>query len=164
MTTSYIALGSNLGQRYDFLLAAFKALAAAPGVEISSYSRIYETTPIGGPSGQGAYLNAVVAIRTSLQARELLLLLQSIEEANGRLRAVHWGPRTLDLDLLLYGNELIDSLELTVPHPRLTIRNFVVVPLCDIAPELTIPGHLGTILEMKQKLGEEGLSLTDLSF
>lgn len=162
--TAYIALGSNLGSRLHYLRAAAKALAEHPQINITGYSRIYETTPVGGPAEQGAFLNAVIRLTTTLSAQELLALMQSIEQAQGRQRTVHWGPRTLDLDLLLYGAEAIHESELTVPHPRLTERNFVLVPLCDLAPTLSIPGYCQTVKELTMRLGEAGVHLTQYIF
>jgi 2-amino-4-hydroxy-6-hydroxymethyldihydropteridine diphosphokinase len=132
---AHLGLGSNLGDRLGFLQGAVTALAATPGVEVVAVSRVYETTPVGGPR-QGPYLNAVVALDTELGADDLLDVTQRIEAAAGRRRVERWGPRSLDVDVLLVGDERITSERLTVPHPRLFERGFVLAPLADVAPAL----------------------------
>lgn len=130
---AFLALGSNLGDRWGYLRQAALEL---PDVECAS--GVYESDPVGGPPGQGAYLNAVLELHTSLSARELLLAAQAAEDRAGRVRAEKWGPRTLDVDLLLVGDETYDEADLVVPHPRMWERGFVVVPLADLAPELVV--------------------------
>ena len=136
MTRAAIALGSNLGDRIGHLVHAVEALARLGAVV--SVSNLYETAPVGGPE-QDDYLNAVAIIETTLPAERLLLDLHTIEADRGRKRSVRWGPRTLDLDLLLYGTETIDSETCTVPHPRMVERRFVVEPLLDAWPEAALP-------------------------
>jgi 2-amino-4-hydroxy-6-hydroxymethyldihydropteridine diphosphokinase len=128
-----IAFGANVGARESRLHAGREALAETPGVEFLMASRVYETPPIG-PSGQGPYLNAVVRIRTALSAPALLQRMLTIEREQGRVRTAvaRWSARTLDLDLLLYGERCIAERDLIVPHPRLHERAFVLVPLCDV--------------------------------
>lgn len=162
--TAYIALGSNLGPRLNHLHAAASALEADPQISISGYSRIYETVPVGGPAGQGAFLNAVIQVDTTLTARSLLELMLFIERSQGRQRIEHWGPRSLDLDLLLYNAAVIHELGLTVPHPRLAERNFVLAPLCDLAPDLCLPGTVQTVKVLKIIAGDVGIELTLLTF
>ncbi|HWQ32506.1 MAG TPA: 2-amino-4-hydroxy-6-hydroxymethyldihydropteridine diphosphokinase [Blastocatellia bacterium] len=162
--TAFIALGSNLGDRFNHLRAAAEALARHPAVSRIICSRIYETVPVGGPEGQDAFLNAALQLETTLSARELLELLLAIERSRGRERREHWGPRTLDLDLLLYGSAIIREPGLTVPHPRLHERNFVLAPLCDLAPDLIIPGRGQTVGESLASAGSAGLQLTSFSF
>lgn len=136
---AYVALGSNLGDRDAHLARALAALDATPGVERVARSAVYETDPVGPPP-QGPYLNAVVALDTTLSARALLERLLAIEAACGRTRgAGRDAPRTLDLDLLLCGDEIVDEPGLRVPHPRLHERAFVLEPLCDVAPDLVHP-------------------------
>jgi 2-amino-4-hydroxy-6-hydroxymethyldihydropteridine diphosphokinase len=135
MTRAYLALGSNLGDRRSSLQSAVDALAAAVGVTVVAVSRVYETAPVGGPP-QDAYYNAVVAVETRVTASELLALAHRIEDAAGRERAERWGPRTLDVDVLLYGDAVIDEPDLVVPHPRMWERGFVLAPLRDVAPGL----------------------------
>jgi 2-amino-4-hydroxy-6-hydroxymethyldihydropteridine diphosphokinase len=136
--TAYVALGSNLGDRRAHLARALDALGAA-GVTVTRASSFYETAPVGGPAGQGPYLNAVAEVRTDRPAEELLRLLLGVEAAQGRERRERHGPRTLDLDLLLYGDLVVDTPELTVPHPRLHERLFVLVPLAEVAPGVVHP-------------------------
>lgn len=135
MTIAHLALGSNLGDRLAFLQGAVTALATTTGITVTAVSRVYETAPVGGPE-QGPYLNAVVAIDTQLQAAELLAVARRIEGGADRTRGERWGARTLDLDILLVGDEQVDSRDLTVPHPRLWQRGFVLAPLADVAPDL----------------------------
>jgi 2-amino-4-hydroxy-6-hydroxymethyldihydropteridine diphosphokinase len=130
---AYLGIGSNLGDRVGRLQLAVDQLAAAPGVTVVAVSPVYETAPVGGPE-QPDYLNAVVAVDTARSARELLELAHTVEAAAARVRDVRWGPRTLDVDVLLVGDEHVDDPDLTVPHPRMTERAFVVVPLADLDP------------------------------
>ncbi len=134
MTRAYLGLGSNLGDRAAQLQRAVDELAATPEIRVAAVSRVYETTPVGGPE-QGDYLNAVVAIDTGLAPRELLAVAQRIEQLADRVRTVRWGPRTLDVDVLLVGDEEVDEPDLQVPHPRLHERAFVLAPLRDVAPD-----------------------------
>src|SRR5262249_45347713 len=136
-TIAFIGLGSNLGDRRATLDGTIAALAATPGIRILRVSSYLETDPVGGPKGQGSYLNAAAALETTLEAAELLHVLQAIENRFGRVRTVRWGERTLDLDLLLFGDRTIETAELTVPHPRLAERRFVLEPLAAIAPDAT---------------------------
>ena len=139
MTRAYLGIGSNLGERLTYLQLAVDELAAAHGVTVVGVSPVYETAPVGGPE-QPDYLNAVVAIDTTLTAHELLRVAQGIEVEADRVRTVRWGPRTLDVDVLLVGDERIDDPDLVVPHPRMTERAFVLVPLAEIAPARIIAG------------------------
>lgn len=162
--TVYLALGSNLGDRLGHFRAGSEALARHPDIRIIKKSRVYETEPIGGPAGQAHFLNAVSQLETSLSPRELLMLLLEIERAQGRERLLHWGPRTLDLDLLLYGAEIIREPDLIVPHPRLTERAFVLEPLAELAPNLEVPEQKQLVKELLMQVDRSGLSATDLSF
>lgn len=138
VTIAYVALGSNLGPRRRHFERALSGLGAAPGVRVLRRSRWYDTAAVGGPSGQPRFLNGVVEVATTLDARGLLALLQALERGAGRDRSaeVRHGPRTLDLDLLLFGEQRICTPDLTVPHPRMGEREFVLAPLADLAPEL----------------------------
>jgi 2-amino-4-hydroxy-6-hydroxymethyldihydropteridine diphosphokinase len=149
---AYLGLGSNLDDRLALLQGAVDALAAAGGVTVVAVSSVYETDPVG--PGQPDYLNAVVAVDTALSARELLVLAQALEQAAHRVRKERWGPRTLDVDVLLVGDERVHEPDLEVPHPRLHERAFVRVPLADIAPdvEAALPG----------RIDPEGVRPTDL--
>lgn len=135
MTRAHLALGSNLGDRLGHLQHAVTALQAAPGVRVTAVSRVYETAPVGGPE-QGPYLNAVVAVETRLAPLDLLSVAHRIEDEAQRVRHQRWGPRTLDVDVLLVGDERVDTADLTVPHPRMAERAFVLAPLADVAPDL----------------------------
>jgi 2-amino-4-hydroxy-6-hydroxymethyldihydropteridine diphosphokinase len=120
---AFVALGSNLGDRRGYLARARSALAALPGCRLLAESDVEETEPIG-PVGQGAYLNQMVALETTLEPHALLAALQRIESAEGRVRDQRWGPRTLDLDIVLFGERTVSSPALTVPHPELPRRVF----------------------------------------
>lgn len=138
--TALIALGSNLGDRARLIAAALERLDRLPGTRVVASSALYETDPIG-PPGQPPYLNAAAAVRTSLDPRGLLEACLRIETDLGRVRGERWGPRTIDLDLLLHGRANIDEPGLRLPHPRLTERAFVLVPLAEIAPEALVGGR-----------------------
>ncbi len=130
---AYLGIGSNLGERLGYLQLAVDHLAATDGVTVVGVSPVYETAPVGGPD-QPDYLNAVVALDTALDPHELLRIAQGIEAEGERVRTVRWGPRTLDVDVLLVGDERVDTPDLVVPHPRMAERAFVVVPLADLDP------------------------------
>ncbi|MGY8824807.1 MAG: 2-amino-4-hydroxy-6-hydroxymethyldihydropteridine diphosphokinase [Candidatus Latescibacterota bacterium] len=135
---SYIALGSNLGDRLHHLQSGLNSLQLLSHVELIAVSSAYETEPQGYIE-QPTFLNAVCSVRSTFSAPELLSSMQEIENNHQRQRHIHWGPRTLDLDLLLYGDQRFDSDSLIVPHPHMTERSFVLVPLCQIAPQLRNP-------------------------
>jgi 2-amino-4-hydroxy-6-hydroxymethyldihydropteridine diphosphokinase len=120
---AYIALGSNLGDRDQFLARARLALAALPGSRVVAESSVEETAPVGDVP-QGAYLNQMVALETALSPRELLVALQRIEQSEGRVRTVHWGPRTLDLDIVRYDDQNIEEPDLVIPHPQVSHRDW----------------------------------------
>lgn len=132
-----IGLGSNLGDRRENMRAAADRLADHPAVVAVAASRLYESPPMGPP--QGAYLNAALMIETTLSPLALLALCRRIEEAGRRQRSVHWGPRTIDLDILDYAGETLESDELTLPHPGIADRDFVLAPLRDVVPEWRHP-------------------------
>jgi 2-amino-4-hydroxy-6-hydroxymethyldihydropteridine diphosphokinase len=136
VTAAYIGLGSNLGDRLGHLQAAVKALSAR-GLEPAAISSVYESDALGPP--QPDYLNAVVSVSTSLPPSELLEALKAIEGELGRRQGERWGPREIDLDLLLYGDEMLEEEGLSVPHPEMTKRSFVLLPLLEIAPDLDLP-------------------------
>lgn len=139
--TAFVALGSNLGDREAQLVRAVRTLAATPDVVIQGVSRVYETAAVG-PAGQGDYLNAVLQLATLLSPRALLGELLRIERGAGRVREqepARWGPRCLDLDLLLYGDRCLREPGLEVPHPRMHERAFVLEPLCELAPDRIHP-------------------------
>lgn len=137
MTTrqrAYLGIGSNLGDRLANLQGAVDGLAAADGIDVVAVSPVYETDPVGGPE-QPKYLNAVVAVETDLSARRLLEIGQGLEAAAHRVREERWGPRTLDVDVLLVGDEEVHEPDLDVPHPRMRERGFVMAPLGDLDPD-----------------------------
>lgn len=148
---AYIGLGSNLSDPLQQLLQAVQELSELPHTQKLATSRFYRTPPMG-PQDQPDYLNAVVGLETSLSSQVLLEHLQAIEKKHQRERRQVWGPRTLDLDILLYGDESINTSTLTVPHPGLKQRIFVVKPLFDIAPDLVLPDGqaLKAVLEQLQ--------------
>lgn len=137
MPTAYLSLGANLGDRAGNLGTALERLAES-GVRVRRVSSLYETDPVGGPP-QPAYLNLVAEVETDLAPGALLAQCQEIESGLGRVRAERWGPRTLDIDLLLYEGVTLQGPELTLPHPRLTERQFVLAPLAELAPNLRLP-------------------------
>jgi 2-amino-4-hydroxy-6-hydroxymethyldihydropteridine diphosphokinase len=143
MPRAYVGLGSNLGPSEVTILRAVDLLAAEEGIEVTELSELRETEPVGVVE-QPMFLNGAVAIETSLSPRELLDVLLRVERELGRERAERWGPRTIDLDLLVYGDETVDEPGLRVPHPRLHERRFALEPLADLEPALQIPG-VGTV-------------------
>ena len=138
MIRSYIGLGSNLEQPLEQLRLAANAIKQLDQTNLVASSAIYQN-PAVGPGEQPDYLNAVIAIDTDLAAQDLLLALQKIEQQQGRVRTEHWGPRTIDLDILLYGDQVITSESLSVPHSHMRERNFVLYPLHDIDKDLQLP-------------------------
>jgi len=152
-TTAYIGLGSNLGDRHEYLRFALRHL---PG--LVAVSNLYETDPVGGPA-QDSYLNAVAKLETTEDPFTLLDTCLAIELAAGRERTVRWGPRTLDLDVLLWGDATISSPRLTVPHPRINERRFVLQPLSDIDPDLLAPGWETAVGGQVLKKLDEALEL-----
>jgi 2-amino-4-hydroxy-6-hydroxymethyldihydropteridine diphosphokinase len=141
VTRAYVGLGANLGDRSAMLRAALEQLAAEPGVSLVAVSSVRETDPVG-PVDQPRFLNAAAALDTELSPRELLDRLLGIERRLGRTReGPRFGPRTIDLDLLLYGAERLDEPGLQLPHPRLHERLFALEPLFELAPSLVVPGH-----------------------
>ncbi len=139
MTISYIGVGSNVGDRVGFCRQAVTALGEASGVEIDAVSGLYETSPIGGPP-QRSFVNLVVRVNTDLEARALLELCQRIEHALGREPSdIRWGPRVVDLDILLFGDEKLNEPDLEIPHPRIAQRRFVLVPLLEIDKDAADP-------------------------
>jgi 2-amino-4-hydroxy-6-hydroxymethyldihydropteridine diphosphokinase len=136
--TAYLGLGSNLGDRLANLQRAVELLAADPGVRVTASSRVWETDPVGGPE-QPDYLNVVLRLETELAPHELLALAHHVEAELGRTREVRWGPRTIDVDLLLVGNAMLDDPSLTLPHPRMLERAFVLLPLLELDPDPVLP-------------------------
>jgi len=152
VTRAYVGLGANLGPREITLQRAVNLLGAAEGIELVEQSTLRETEPVDVVD-QPPFLNGVVALDTTLSARELLDALLRVEAELGRVReeGVRWGPRTIDLDLLVYGSEVVDEPGLRVPHPRLHERRFALEPLAELAPDLVVPGR-GQVSELLEGL------------
>lgn len=151
-----LALGGNLGRRFQTLQGAVDSLFDAPGLEFVAASRVYETDPVGGPGGQRPYLNAVIVAETTLPPRTLLERTQNVENAFGRVREERWGPRTLDIDLIVIGDIVSDDPELTLPHPRAHERAFVLVPWADADPGAVLPGR-GPVAELLETVDRRGV-------
>ena len=149
---AYIGLGSNLGEREEMLRSAIEALAQLPQTDLLRVSSLYDTEPVGEVD-QPNFLNAVALVDTDLPARQLLWNLQLIERRLGRVRTRKWGPRTVDLDLLLYGDEVFEEEGLIVPHPEIIRRSFVLVPLVELDPMLVHPGTGETMVAHLSRLG-----------
>lgn len=154
VVTAYVALGSNLGDRHAHLDAALAALAALPATRLLARSARYETAPLG-PAGQQHYLNAAAALSTTLAPHALLDACLAIEQARGRVRRERWGPRTLDLDILIYGELTLNDDRLTLPHPAMLERAFVLAPLAELAPELVFAGR--TLAQHLAALDQSGV-------
>ncbi len=134
----YLALGSNLGDRREHLRRAVERLEAQPGLRVTASSHVWETVPVGGPP-QPAFLNAVIRVASELTPAELLDACHLVESELGRVRDIRWGPRTIDIDILLIDEQTVDTPQLQVPHPRMTERAFVMVPLLELAPDASLP-------------------------
>ncbi len=132
MAVCYIGIGSNLGDRRKYIRAAVKKISALKETKIIKLSAIIETEPSGGPAGQGKFLNAALKIKTELSPLTLLKQLKQVEKTLGRKKTVRWGPRTIDLDILFYGDKIINRKNLQIPHPRVFQRKFVIKSLLEI--------------------------------
>jgi len=154
---AYIGLGSNIGDREAYLRRALALLNRPSSVEILRCSPVYETEPVGY-ADQAAFLNMVVAVRTNLKPEPLLEHIQSVEQALGRTRHIRWGPRTIDLDILMYGNERIVMPNLEIPHPRMLERRFVLVPLSDVYEGDLLPGNVSLAERLSKLEGKEGVA------
>jgi 2-amino-4-hydroxy-6-hydroxymethyldihydropteridine diphosphokinase len=152
----FLSLGSNIGDRETYLQDALNHLQQHPEIEIEQLSSIYETDAVGNVD-QAPFLNMVVEGKTTLNATALLRTTQKIEQELGRRRVIHWGPRTIDLDILMYNNESVAEQHLVIPHPRMSERAFVLIPLAEIAPDKTIPGETKTIRELAYSVQGEGV-------
>ncbi|NNC22940.1 2-amino-4-hydroxy-6-hydroxymethyldihydropteridine diphosphokinase [Salinisphaera sp. USBA-960] len=158
MHVAWIALGSNLGQPADHVGQAFEALAAVSGLRLLGRSRLYRSTPVGGPPGQSDFCNAAAAVATTLSPFGLLTVLNAIEAGQGRVRIQRNGPRTLDLDIVAYDGMAFENERLTLPHPRAAERAFVLEPLADIAPALSL-GDAGRVADLRAQVDATDLAL-----
>ena len=150
--TAYVGLGANLDDPVQHVRRAGEGLSSLPSTRVLALSPLYRSAPLG-PRDQPDYINAVAALSTGLSALELLAALREVEARHGRRRdGTRWGPRTLDLDILVYGDLTLQSPALTLPHPALHERGFVLYPLYDVAPDLEIPGR-GSVRALRERLG-----------
>ncbi|MCB5182230.1 2-amino-4-hydroxy-6-hydroxymethyldihydropteridine diphosphokinase [Streptomyces antimicrobicus] len=153
-----VALGSNLGNRLETLQGAVDALGDTPGLRVKAVSPVYETEPWGvEPGSQPAYFNAVVIIKTTLPPSSLLERAHAVEEAFDRVREEHWGPRTIDVDIISYADVVSADPVLTLPHPRAHLRAFVLAPWLDVDPDAALPGH-GPVAPLLTGLGPAGVT------
>jgi 2-amino-4-hydroxy-6-hydroxymethyldihydropteridine diphosphokinase len=156
---AYVAIGSNLNHPRERVLEACERIRALPATRLEMRSRLYLTRPLG-PQDQADFINAAAGLLTQMGARELLAALLGIEREMGRIRGERWGPRLIDLDLVWMVGPPIEEPGITLPHPGVSTRNFVLYPLDDIAPALDIPGH-GRVRELKLRSGSQGISLAE---
>jgi 2-amino-4-hydroxy-6-hydroxymethyldihydropteridine diphosphokinase len=157
-TPAYVAIGSNLDDPASQVRAAFEALARIERTRLIARSRLYRTQPLG-PQDQPEFVNAAAGLLTQLSPRELLVALKKLEATMGRAQpAVRWGPRRIDLDLLVHGDARVNESDLVIPHAGLPQRNFVLYPLSDIAPQLLVPGH-GRVVDLAARVGSAGIAL-----
>jgi 2-amino-4-hydroxy-6-hydroxymethyldihydropteridine diphosphokinase len=156
---AYVAIGSNLGSPRDRVLEAMERLAALSAANTLLRSQLYLSRPMG-PQEQPDFVNAAAGLLTQLSPQQFLPVLLDIERSMGRKRRERWGPREIDLDLVWMVDAAVNEPGLTVPHPGVSIRNFVLYPLADIAPTLMIPG-IGTVLDLKRRVGGDGISVLE---
>lgn len=160
MIKTYIGLGGNLEEPVFQIKQALHSLNILPSSEMIRHSSFYRSQPLGNIS-QPDFINAVAEVETNLSPKDLLHVLQTIEQNQHRVRSVRWGPRTIDLDILLYGNQVHDTEALTIPHPGLKTREFVIYPLAEIAPDLVLPDG-ESILEVKLQTPMNGLQVIEV--
>jgi 2-amino-4-hydroxy-6-hydroxymethyldihydropteridine diphosphokinase len=156
MARVYIGLGSNLGDRINYIKEAIASICKQPGIEAVGLSSVYETEPVG-KTDQPGFLNCVLAVETGLSPRELLKTMGGIESKLKRERSVHWGPRTIDIDILLYGDYSIKEPDLIIPHPRMCERAFVIVPLMELSHDIVIPG-VGKASRCKKQIADQSIN------
>ena len=153
-TVAYLGIGSNMGDKFNYLKECIEKIDALNDIEVTKKSSFYETLPIGYEN-QDKFINAVLEIKTSLEPMQLLYALQNIENRLHRKRQIRWGPRTIDIDILIYGDDIISTDELTIPHPRMTERQFVLLPLKEINNQIFI--NEVSIVDHITKLKEQGV-------
>lgn len=158
MTTAYISLGSNMGDKVQSLQQAVTLLNSHEQIDVLKSSSVYDTDPVGYED-QDLFMNIVVEVKTTLNATQLLVVCQEIEQELKRVRIVRWGPRTMDLDIILFGQEVIATETLSIPHPRMHERGFVLVPLAEIAPTENHPIQNITVSQLLGQVGGEGVRL-----
>ena len=158
--TAFIGLGSNEGPREKNITAALGALESTKELDVVKVSGLYETKPVGGPPGQGPFINAVAMVRTTLNPHRLLAVCIGIEQSLGRKRDVRWGPRTIDLDILLFDDMVTSDETLTIPHPLMHERRFVLEPLVEIAPHAMHPALEQSAKELLELLNQGGPDLS----
>lgn len=157
MNEVFISIGSNIGERHVYIEGAIQALGERTDTTVEKVSSVYETAPVGY-TDQADFLNVVIYIRTELSAADLLIACQDIEQALGRERTIRWGPRTVDLDILLYNQEQIETETLIVPHPRMAERAFVLIPLVEISPDIVNPVS-GKLYSTEEAVGDTGVNI-----
>ena len=154
MYAAYIGFGSNIGDRLKHIQNAIHALSKTEGITVKEISSVYKTAPVGYEA-QGEFLNGVIAIQTSLPPLSLLHTLKDIETTVGRQHRIRWGPREIDLDILIYGDLCLQTEKLTVPHPEMHLRGFVLAPLAEIAPNLVHPVFQESIQTLLERLEDD---------
>jgi 2-amino-4-hydroxy-6-hydroxymethyldihydropteridine diphosphokinase len=154
--TAYLGLGSNVGDRGSYLAGAVRAIDSSPGFEVVRASSLFESEPVGFEN-QPRFLNAVIEVRTALEPRLILGVTRRIEVENDRRREVRWGPRTLDIDILLVEDTVVEEPDLVVPHPRIGERRFVLEPLLELAPDLRLPDGRTVRSLLEGAVSEQGV-------
>lgn len=153
--TAYLGLGANLGDRQGAIAQALKELGMLPTITVAAVSSLYQTAPVG-VLDQPDFLNAVAEVQTTLAPRPLLAQILQVEQQLGRVRTMRWGPRTIDIDILVFGEMQMEEPDLTIPHPRLAERAFALVPLAEVAPSLCLPGEHETVRKKADRLIAQG--------
>ncbi|MFJ7640605.1 2-amino-4-hydroxy-6-hydroxymethyldihydropteridine diphosphokinase [Peribacillus sp. NPDC046944] len=159
---SYLSIGSNMGESFDTFQRAFQLLSEDPHIKLVSCSSLYETDPVGY-TDQDCFLNAVIKVETDLTPEDLLRACMQVEQELGRKRNVRWGPRTLDLDILLYNHENVETEILSIPHPRMHERAFVIIPLMELESDIILPKMNTSLSDLLEKIPDkEGVRLWKL--